>query len=206
MQFSHERAYSLRPIDLGRTRGGIFVAMLLLAVWQLAATASARRQNPDYSENDFFRLDWSYDLSGGAGKIAITNNDPQNISFMSLNQLDFMTFGLEFDEIKIYGNSGWFEVEPIGDDFRYSLKYNLHIGFPLDNVVVIDVAFPSVGVDLESTALDYAGTGSATHGPFIIPPSSMSFVTIKAMVPEPSGAASLFMGAMLAAAAVRRRS
>ena len=198
-------ARSLRPIKFGQTRGGICAAALLVAAWQLAAPAAARQENPGYSENDFFRLDWEYDLSGGYGKITITNLHP-NTSFLLLTPLEFTTFGLEFDEILIDRNTGRFDVEPIGNDFRYSLRGDLYVGPLLGNVRNIDVTFPSVGVGLQSTYLDYAGTGSATHGPFIIPPSSMNFVSIKAVVPEPSGAASLLLGAIVAGAVARRRS
>lgn len=201
-------ARALSPIDLGQTKPGLLAAAVLLGLWQLGSTASARQTNPGHSENNYFRVDWDYDLAGGTGIISISENLPfrPNTVFFLLDQFDFTTFGQEFDRISVWNNFSRFRVDPIGGDFRYSPDPYLDF----INGLTFSVEFPSEGLELVETGLDYEGHGyysnSTSFFSFLISPSSMNFVSIRAIVPEPSGAASLFLGAIVAGAVSRRRS
>ena len=200
-------ARTLRPIRFGQSRGGFLTAALLVGVWQLADSASARQSNRGYSENEFFGVHWDYDLAAGTGQIHISGGYPffpRGTVFL-LDDFDFTTFDQEFDSIHIRNNFTRFRVDPVGNDFRYSPDpyLSFHTG------ASIDVTFPTEGIELVDTGLDYAGHGFYTNStqafPFVIPPSSMDFVSIKSIVPEPSGAASLLLGAIVAGAVSRRR-
>jgi hypothetical protein len=199
---------ALSPIDLGQTKPGLLAAAVLLGLWQLGATASARQTNPGHSENNYFRVDWDYDLAGGTGLIRITENlpfDPNTAVFL-FDQFDFTTFGQKFDRIGVVENFSRFREDPIGDDFRYSPDPYLHF----INGLTVFVEFPSEGLKLVETGLDYEGHGyysqSTTFFPFVIPPSAMNFVSIRAIVPEPASALSLLLGAIVTGAVSRRRS
>ena len=201
-------ARTLRPIKFGQTRGGLLTAALLLAAWQLADTASARQANPGFSQNDFFRVDWDYDLAAGTGLINIRSRFRygERTTIVLLDDFDFMTFDQDFDSIHVRDSFTQFRVDPVGNDFQYSPDPYL----AFINEATIDVTFPTQGIELLDTGLDFGGHGyyaySTSFFPFVMPPSSMNFVSIKAVVPEPSGAASLLLGAIVAGAVTRRRS
>lgn len=200
-------ARALSPIDFGQTKPGLLAAAVLLGLWQLGSTASARQTNPGHSENNYFRVDWDYDLAGGTGIIRISENLPfnPNTAIFLLDRFDFTTFGQKFDRIGVVENFSRFREDPVGDDFRYSPDPYLHF----INELTVFVEFPSEGLELVETGLDYEGHGyysnSTTFFPFAIPPSSMNFVSIRTVVPEPTGAVSLLLGAIVAGAASRRR-
>lgn len=188
----NERAPMNRPLMLAKTRGGLVAAVGLLAAWQFSSSAAADVMNPGYSKNEYFRLDWYYDLPRGSGHFTISSEAyPQMIVW----QLEFMTLGVRFDTIHVAGEPAPFRVTPVGDDFEYSLLPSMYF----DRELRFDVTFPSTGVGLAESSL--TSTMSAVVGPFV-PRSSVDFVTIQT-IPEPAAVSMLAVGA--AALLTRRR-
>lgn len=188
------------PVDLGQTRGGIVVAALLLVVWQVNTVAWSDVVNPGFSENDYFRLEWDYDLAAGAGTFILTPDDDPDILGIWLETAHFSTWGIPFDSITIDGQPAPFGFEHLGDDrYAYSLQSDMYFEDPL----AVDVTFPVTKIRLLSTQFDYDGMVSSVAGPFVMWPSSMNFVSIQ-QIPQPAAVSLLGVGAAAAAAFMRR--
>lgn len=189
-----------RPLALGRSRTGLLSAAVLLAAWQLATPAAAQVANPGYSENEYFRLDWFYDLPHGRGEFKVTNKNPQEVIGVALDEFEFMTFGMRFDNIREIGGWSPFWREQIGPDYRYYLGYGETVRAA--DEVEYEVWYPTVDVAIANISVNYGGIASAVLGPITIPSSTMDFVTIQA-IPEPAAVSLLAVGA--AALLTRRR-
>ena len=195
--------HTIQPVELGQTPTGLLLAALVVFLWQVGQAALADPINPGFSENEYFRLEWDYDLPAGRGLIRFTPDPDYLADGVILETADFTTGGLLFSSIKIGEDPAPYGVIPLEDNLlQYLLVCDMHLG---DSSVDIDVTFPSVGVDLYSTNLDYSGTTSAAGFPLLIWPAKMNFVSVRT-IPEPPAAAAL--AAALAAAGVyagRRR-
>jgi hypothetical protein len=191
---------AIRPVALGRTRSGVLAAAVMLATWQLATPAAAQVANPGYSENEYFRLDWYYDLPNVWGEFTITKKHWPETFAVSLDEFTFRTFGMRFDYIRMNGGSSPFRRNQVGPDYEYSLGYSDRVR--VANEVEFEVWYPRVDVGVADTSVDYGGVASSVLGPLVIPSSSMDFVTVQA-IPAPAGAATLLLGA--AALLTRRR-
>ena len=196
----------VQPVDWGQRRGGYWAAVLLLGVWQLAGSAPADEPNPGFSENDYFRLEWDYDLLAGTGLIKLTPDPQWDHLELFLETYRFNTKGLLFDVFKLNGLPAPFDVSPIGDDlYEYALRPGSAIRFAAHSPAFMDVEFPAVGVGLYSTDVTYDGfVNSGAGGPLPIPLAGMNFVSIQT-IPEPPAAAVLVAGAAAAVYARRRR-
>ncbi len=200
MDAPHLKIPSPRPAALARTRPGLVAAAGLLAVWQLAAPAAAQVANPGYSENEYFRLDWYYDLPNGRGEFTLTNRNPQEVIAVALDELEFWTFGMRFDDVRMNGGYSPLWRRQIGQDYLHYLSWP-----PILRVaheVEFEVWYPTVNVAVANTSIHYGGVASAILGPITIPSSTIDFVTIQA-VPDPAALSLLAVGA--AAMLTRRR-
>lgn len=186
----------VQPVELGQTRGGFVVAAILIALWQLGGTALADPLNPGFSENQFFRLEWEYEISAGKGLWRITPDDDLDPDQNLLTAASFITKEIVFDSITLNGAPAPFGVTPLGDEiYRYSLTNDI----VLDTVIELHVTYPQDNVGLCSTEFEYDGLLSAAlpKTPFL--PGAMNFVTIQ-QAPEPAAVSLLGIGAAAAAA------
>ena len=200
----HRFLHAIQPVELGQTPLGFLLAALMVLLWQTGRPALADPVNPGFSENDYFRLEWDYDLPAGTGTIRFTPDYEHGTYGLLLETADFTTKGLLFNSITIGGVPAPYSVVPLGSDlYKYFLLSDLQFAGPLD----IDVTFPGFGVEPYSTGLGYEGTATASAfpSPLPIPPMTMNFVSIQT-IPEPPAATALL--AVVAAAGVyagRRR-
>ena len=199
----HRLLHTVQPVELGQTPMGFLLAALMVLLWQTGRPALADPVNPGFSENDYFRVEWDYDLPAGTGTIRFTPDPDYLADGVILETADFTTEGLLFNSIRIGEDPAPYGVIPLDDDlYQYLLVCDLRLG---NSSVDIDVTFPTVGIALRSTSLDYSGTTSAAGFPLLIWPAKMNFVSVRT-IPEPPAAAAL--AAALAAAGVyagRRR-
>jgi len=206
------------PVELGQSRGGLVLAAVLIACWQLCAPVQAAPA-PDasgFSENDYFRLEWDYDLDRGTGTIrfrALRDDGSWHYDDILLDHTQFTTRGLPFSSI--LGDAG----QPLFDPptfagmqgglplYAYDLLAPYYLGHP-DYPMPIRVTYPTDGVELRATEFNFEGyrfTLSGVAGPgILIPPEPMAFVTIQP-IPEPAAAAALAAGAGALLATQRRR-
>lgn len=192
----------VQPVELGQSRGGFVVAAVLIAFWQLGGTAAADAVNPGFSENDFFRLEWEYDLSAGEGLWRITPDEDLSPINNLLTDASFYTQGVTFDTIELDGEPAPFGAIDVGDGtFKYSLMLS---AFALDRLFEFRVTFPRQNVGLYSTEFQYEGLLSAAVPAPMPVIGSMNFVTIQ-QIPEPAGVALLGVGAAAAGAYAGRR-
>ena len=162
---------------------------ILVFLWQASRPVMADIENPGYSENEFFRLDWEYDLEAGTGWFSITpTNDQYPRDFLLLQYVDFVS-GAPFDTYLDGHYPITYDVEPVGDGYRYTANNVRHWLEYRKN----EVTFPTTEITLRESTFEFAGFTSAGMGAIPIPPSAMNFVTIDA-VPEPAAATMLGAG------------
>ena len=211
-RFAMELCNVCSPVALGQTRGGLVLAAVLIACWQLSAPTLAQDAS-GYSENDYFRLEWEYALDEGTGTIRLIGvGEWASWHTGVLEHGRFTTAGVTFDSI--LWSWGGYEGEPYGpptyqgyEEGRPVFEYDLlnPISFAEGGSVQIDLTYPTEGLELRATEFDYEGYTLSAAGPVIpIPPGEVPFATIQT-IPEPSACATLGLGAAALAAALRRR-
>ena len=130
------------PIQMAQTRRGLMLAALLILGWQSSQTVLAAVANPGFSENDFFRVEWDYDLANGVGQIRFRANSEgmtvfftdywglgpgleHNWSTIWIDVLEFRTYGVSFDSVTA-GNPGLFQnptlINSPGDPLIYQYR------------------------------------------------------------------------------------
>jgi len=197
------------PVALGQTRGGLVLAAVLIACWQLSARTLAQ-DAVGYSENDYFRLEWEYALDEGTGTIRLSGAGQWLGRGGVLEHGRFTTAGVTFDSNLWHGHDeevfgpptyqGNEEGRPV---FEYDLLNPVLLCY--GNVVQIDVTYPSEGMELRAAEFEYEGYRLSAFGPVIpIPPGEVPFASVQT-IPEPSACATLGLGAVALAAVLRRR-
>jgi hypothetical protein len=197
------------PVALGQTRGGLVLAAVLIACWQLSVRTLAQ-DAVGYSENDYFRLEWEYALDEGTGTIRLSGVGDWLWRTGVVEHGRFTTAGVTFDSNLWHGHDeevfgpptyqGNEEGRPV---YEYDLLNPLFLCY--GDVVQIDVTYPSEGVELRAAEFDYEGYTLSAPGPVIpIPPGEVPFATVQT-IPEPSACATLGLGAAAIAAVLRRR-
>ncbi|MFQ5805456.1 MAG: hypothetical protein ACE5I3_03290 [Phycisphaerae bacterium] len=209
-RFTTELRNAYDPVTLGQTRGGVVLAAVLVACWQLSAPARAQVPPNGYSINDYSLLEWHYSLDDGTGTIRLRNWDDWPSHDLILEQARFTTAGVTFDSILDgHGNELFGPPTYVGDEngrplFEYDLLDPITLE-GLNDPLEIEVTYPGQGVELRATGFGYEGRLSAVFGPILpIPPASMPFVTIQT-IPEPPVLATLGLGTAALVTAQRRR-
>lgn len=180
----------VRPIRLGQTPQGFLLGAMLVFCWQVAQSVAGTISSSGFSENDFFRLEWDYDLANGTGQIRLSVNDdgladfvlrrfssgePQDVSIF-MRKLKFSTEGVPLDSIALGSSDPFGDPTSIvlsGVPIRYDYEApnpNLSAFEPLflltsnqsgSSQAVIDVTFPTENIALMETTMRYGGTLSA---------------------------------------------
>lgn len=90
----------LEPVVLGQTRTGFILAATMVLLWLMAQPALAEIPNSGYSENEYFRVDWEYDLTHGTGRLRFTRTElTAGADWMWLDNTTFTTAGIVFDQM-----------------------------------------------------------------------------------------------------------
>jgi len=202
------------PVVLGQTKAGLAIAAVAILGWQLSGTARAQVPAQGSSENDYFRLEWEYDLTGGTAlyRFVLSDDlDQDKDSLWLFGQFD--ADGRAMDLLSRDSNSQWYDDSgsfpasafgflPTGD---YGMKALL--GRYQGATAEVRVAFDPTDVELVQSEFEYCGAlsasipmGAPSHTDFS---DSMEFVTIQT-IPEPNTIALLGLGAAGAAFGRRR--
>ena len=176
----------IHPIQMAQTRGGLVLAVALILCWQSSQTVLAAVANPGFSENDFFRLEWDYDLANGTGQIRFRPNidgmgeffadywglSPElehRSSFIQLDMVEFRSYGIPFDSVTMGGNPTLIDTpgEPTIYQYREDgaspNSYFFADSFGGYSEMVIDVTFPMENIGLVDSSLGYGGVLSAAY-------------------------------------------
>ena len=179
----------VHPIQMAQTRGGLMLAAALILCWQSSQTVLAAVVNPGFSENDFFRLEWDYDLVNGTGQIRFGVNvdgmgnffaDYLNLDdagrfkelHVMLTALEFRTYGVPFDSVasassRLFRNPTL--INAPGDPPVYQYRKESAIGdsifgYGSFSEEVFDVTFPTENIGLAESSLVCGGGLSAGYG------------------------------------------
>lgn len=212
---------TFQPLVLGQIPLGFFVAASLVLLWQ-AGTPLRAATNSGFSEDEYIRIDWEYDLADGTGSFSFSNVNTNGYARF-VDFLSFDTAGVALDSITqdlthydpvcpgMYpGTPEFDDPAPGGTEngltlYSHKLRSGHALALSSDTIwpVLFNVTFPTVGVELRETAIEYAGRLSGMY-PLLIPQTNMDFVTIQS-IPEPSAIASMGLGGAAGAARRRRR-
>ncbi len=225
---SAKRLQSISPIVLGQKSFGFILSSILILVWQ-CAHAQAAVSPTGSNENDFFRLEWDYDLQNGTGQFIMTLKDPDDYTLYA----GFIAFGLftevELDSLLVNGQPDSFGnvSQPAPGLFRYSFDNDFHTRQP---VMQFDITFPKNNVQLFERPGDYFAQIEIPFDGQNVPdyiidqlefryhtghvptrtvmstkfPSTMNMVSVQA-IPEPTTAVTLGLGAIVTASLCRRQ-
>ncbi|MBI9016085.1 MAG: PEP-CTERM sorting domain-containing protein [Phycisphaerae bacterium] len=176
----------INPIRLGQRSIGFVFAAFMVFLWFGYSTANAAVSAQGFSENEFFKLEWDYDLSNGTGLITLTRPAPfipTQVDQILLRELTFITKDVELESLTFKATNLFVEEElysgltpiitgtennkPIwqyGVDVESGIKSAF--GFdtmPLEqfdrgkNAVTIEFDFPANAVQLMESELEYEG-------------------------------------------------
>ena len=84
------------PVSLGQSRAGFVLAALLVASWQLSTPAQADVASQGSSYNEYFRIEWNYDMDHGLGVIRLAPWGEHLWRERVLEHGRFITAGLPF--------------------------------------------------------------------------------------------------------------
>ena len=180
-------ARTFRPVVLGQMRLGFVVAAAIVLMWQLGQSVKAA-ENPGSSENDYFRLEWDYNLGAGTGTITFVPKvvPPDGDGQLHLLDVRFTTAGVVFDsmvpdvfdDLNPAGQENGLTVYAYWDWWMHFVPWG---DYNNDNPLQIDVTFPTIEtqrLQLRDTEMNFRGLLSGVTT-FIIPPSTMDFVSIE---------------------------
>ena len=196
------------PVELGQTRGGLFLAAVIIAGWQLCAPVRAE-SSFGVSENDYFRLDWYYDLDAGWGTMGLMRICGWPYELI-LDDVSFVTGGAPFEWIKCDGNDAFGPPTLVGNQQGIPLYEYDALGpfslVPSMSACRMFLRFDTENAALRETELRYQGYGLSAGGGLGVPFTSdpLPFVTIQT-IPEPAAVATAALGAAALAALNRKR-
>jgi hypothetical protein len=211
-----------QPMILGQRSLGFWMAAILIFCWQGTRTAQAALSPQGFSENDYFKLDWDYDLSAGTGIIWISSKLPQypiSPDFMEFSAMSLYTRGMTLNSIINNDDSGFNAPVNIGTEngktlyeYAYAKPYpdnwlsaiSFFKDFFSEKKVQIEVTFPTAGVGLYDSKMDYSGQYfNSALGMVILAEQQIPFVSVE-MIPEPAAIALLGIGGLAGATLTSR--
>jgi len=205
-----------RPLHLGQVPAGFFLAAGLILLFQFARPAKAVTAS-GYSENDYFRIDWEYDLTAGTGILSLSTDHPED--YVNLDTFRFFTLGMTFTGITDRNGITQFADPSLTGQidgkslYQYDLKANNSIDiFGNSNrtpAKIFDLTFAPQSAELYATQVNCAGLLSGFAGLLsganaVLMSTEMEFVSIQS-IPEPATLVTLGVGAAMAAASLKRK-
>lgn len=206
---------SVRPIRVGQTSSGLVVAAALILLWGLEQPVAAGTVTGS-SENQYFRLNWEYDLEAGAGGLQLLPKDIPGADRLYVDYAWFTTHGVRLWDGSHIRDNDWYGPEQVGTENGQSVyMYDRNGFYDLTDPVTSAASFcfmtfPKTGVTLvpgqlnlwgRVTALDGTGMSSIVAS---FEPLVMDFVTVQA-IPEPGTIALMGVAAAVAGAVGKRR-
>lgn len=197
---------TLNPVNVGQTRAGLVAVAVLIAGWQLSAPARAEIASGS-SSNEYFRIEWLYDMDGGTGWMSLERADGHWWPEYLIDNARFVTAGRPFEEMS------WEEYEVFGPPvlignehgiplYEYRALAPISVPDAYDDPFEIKLRFDPENAELRATELRYDAYAMSGFG-IPLPTTHLPFVTVQT-IPEPAAAATLAIAAA-ALAATRRR-
>ena len=190
----------------GQTRPGVLVAVGLITLWLGSAPLRAGEiQAIGFTEDEYVRIDWRYDLADGWGLITFSPKPRQGRETVAtaLRQLDLITYGLNY-ETAAGPIGGLLETTLDLGDLQLGGAYHHAITSAVPLPTFLVTTFPKQGVELTESTLDYLADGAPANSaliPSTILTNALDFVTIR-QIPEPGA---LSLGGALAVMGLGRR-
>lgn len=202
------------PIGLGQTSSGFILAAVLVFLWLVARPIEATAAPiVGYSEDQYLRIDWEWDLAAGRGTLSFTRKRDSDYYIHDFMQLGFITAGLDFDSRTGSLGDHFLPGQDIGEVGGRSLfqqgfspyDSTSAIAFPYALTAIADVTFSSEGVEVFETDISYEALLFHEYNSSMrLASNTLDFVSIQT-IPEPATAAGLLLGGAGAVAAMRRR-
>jgi hypothetical protein len=195
------------PVILGQTKAGFILAAALVAFWLVGTEAHAALDNPGSAENQYFKLEWSYDLAHGNGNFILGIKNPAEGNIydnIKINAFRFNTLGRHITSIQeATGIPTTFYPPTIFEIANQ--HYNDIVVFPSvqfhadsQTHLQFNMTFQTTGVALLPTQICVSGYHT------MVPALVMDFLTVQT-IPEPTSVTNLFLGAVGAIAGLWRK-